>query len=85
MKAMLAIALIALSTTAALAQYGTRSPYGTGSNPQSHTVPGYFNNRGTYVQPYQRTNPNNNRLDNYNAPGNYNPNNNTFQPYRRRY
>ncbi len=29
---------------------------------------------GTYVQPYQRTNPDRNPYNNYNFPGNYNPN-----------
>jgi len=34
----------------------------------------------TYVQPHQRTSPNNTRLDNYSYPGNYNPNSGTITP-----
>lgn len=30
--------------------------------------------KDTYVQPYERTAPNNTRTDNYDYPGNYNPN-----------
>ena len=30
--------------------------------------------KDTYVQPYERTSPNNSRTDNYSYPGNYNPN-----------
>lgn len=30
--------------------------------------------KDTYVQPHQRTSPNNSRLDNYSYPGRYNPN-----------
>lgn len=53
--------------------YGSQ-PQGTGSNPRSNSVDGYTNKNGNYVQPYQRTNPDNSRGNNYNAPGNYNPN-----------
>ena len=37
-------------------------------------VRGYTRRDGTYVQPYQRTNPDGNPYNNYNFPGNYNPN-----------
>jgi len=37
-------------------------------------VRGYYRDDGTYVQPYQRTNPDRNPYNNYNFPGNYNPN-----------
>jgi len=30
--------------------------------------------KDTYVQPYERTSPNNTKTDNYSYPGNYNPN-----------
>lgn len=36
-------------------------------------VSGYTNSRGTYVQPYTRTTPNNTRNDNYSTVGNNNP------------
>lgn len=47
--------------------------YGTGSNPSSHGTSGYTNNRGTYVQPHQQTNPNGTQYDNYGTRGNVNP------------
>jgi hypothetical protein len=34
--------------------------------------------KDTFVQPYQRTNPNNTVRDNYNYPGNYNPNSGNY-------
>jgi hypothetical protein len=72
MRTALAIVLLAASAAAASAQsnYGG---YGTGSNPQSHSVQGHYNSNGTYTQPYQATNPNNTQADNYSARGNYNP------------
>ena len=39
------------------------------------SVSGYYKKDGTYVQPHQRTSPNNTITDNYSYPGNYNPNN----------
>ena len=36
--------------------------------------------KDTYVQPHERTNPNSNRTDNYNYPGNYNPNTGQMTP-----
>ena len=47
--------------------------YGIGSNPQSQGVQGYINQNGTYVQPYERTAPNNTQMDNYSTRGNQNP------------
>lgn len=47
--------------------------YGIGSNPNSHGVSGYTRSNGTYVQPYQATNPNSTQRDNYGTSGNYNP------------
>jgi hypothetical protein len=47
---------------------------GTGSNSNSNQVDGYTRNNGTVVQPYERTNPNGSKGDNYGASGNYNPN-----------
>lgn len=80
MKRMLAAsAALALLASPAMAQYGSKSnnsgyqTYGTGSNPRSNSVDGYTNKNGTYVQPYQRTNPNNTQYDNYNSRGNTNP------------
>ena len=51
--------------------YNTRS-YGY-TNPSSTTVRGYSTRSGTYVQPYQRTMPNNTKMDNYSTRGNFNP------------
>jgi len=36
-------------------------------------VRGYMRRNGTYVQPYEKTSPNNNRYDNYSTKGNNNP------------
>lgn len=47
--------------------------YGTGSNPRSTRVDGHTRKDGTYVQPHQRTVPNNTSNDNYGTSGNYNP------------
>jgi hypothetical protein len=68
MKTWALIAAGILAATPAMAQWGT------GSNPNSHQNRGYTTNQGTYVQPYQQTNPNNTQYDNYNTRGNYNPN-----------
>ena len=81
-KLMLAGALV-LIATAAQAQYtGT---YGTGSNPNSHSVQGYTTNSGTYVQPHQQTNPNSTQRDNYGATGNVNPYTGVVGTYHPRY
>ena len=37
--------------------------------------------KDTYVQPYQRSSPNQSRTDNYSHPGNYNPNTGQITPY----
>ena len=36
-------------------------------------VKGYYRSDGTYVQPYHRSSPDNNRMNNYSYPNNYNP------------
>ena len=36
--------------------------------------------KDTYVQPYERTNPNSTRMDNYSYPGNLNPNSGLITP-----
>jgi hypothetical protein len=36
--------------------------------------------KDTYVQPHQRTTPNQSRTDNYGHPGNYNPNSGSITP-----
>lgn len=64
-----ALALVSLSTVAQADQY----------------VNGYYRNNGTYVQPYQRTAPNNTMQDNYSTRGNVNPYTGqagTVDPYR---
>jgi hypothetical protein len=43
-------------------------------------VRGYYRNDGTYVHPYQRTNPDSNPYNNYSFPGNYNPNTGGITP-----
>lgn len=77
MKSVFGIALLIASVTTASAQYyGTQNSgglYGTGSNPNSHSVDGYTRNNGTYVAPHYQTNPNNTQFDNYGTRGNYNP------------
>jgi hypothetical protein len=40
---------------------------------QDQTVQGYTRQNGTYVQPYHRTTPDNNRFNNYSTQGNVNP------------
>ena len=37
--------------------------------------------KDTYVQPYERTNPNSSRTDNYSYPGSYNPNTGQSTPH----
>lgn len=64
------VLLICIITTDSIAY---AQSYGTGSNFRSNQVGGYFNSRGTYVESYRRTSPNNSLNDNYNARGNYNP------------
>ncbi|WP_078864258.1 hypothetical protein [Streptomyces sp. AcH 505] len=68
MKKLLLAAALAAVSSAAHAQY-----FGTGSNSQNHPVGGYTTQRGTYVQPYQATNPNRTQYDNYSTRGNVNP------------
>ncbi|MGV7219642.1 hypothetical protein [Bradyrhizobium sp. UFLA05-112] len=80
MKAMILAGVLTTIATAACAQN-----YGTGSNPQSHSVSGYTRSNGTYVQPYTATNPNSSQRDNYGTSGNYNPNNGTFGTRTPRY
>ncbi|MCP1835683.1 hypothetical protein J2R76_004023 [Bradyrhizobium sp. USDA 4532] len=69
MKQIVLATALLLATTAAQAQYLG----GTGSNPNSHGVSGYTRSNGTYVQPYQATNPNGTQRDNYGTSGNVNP------------
>lgn len=73
MKALILAGALALSATAAQAQY-----YGTGSNSNSHGTSGHFRSNGTYVQPYTSTNPDNTQRNNYGTSGNYNPHNGSF-------
>jgi len=47
---------------------------------QSASVDGYYRKDGTYVAPYQRTNPDHSPYNNYNFPGNYNPNSGRTTP-----
>lgn len=75
-----ALALVIVSVGMASAQYLGQSNrnslgggYGTGSNPNSHSVSPYTRQDGTYVAPHQQTNPNNTQMDNYGTRGNQNP------------
>jgi hypothetical protein len=48
-------------------------------------VNGHYRSNGTYVNGYQRTNPDGNKFNNYSTQGNYNPYNGkvgTVDPYR---
>lgn len=45
---------------------------GTGSNPFSNKVNGYFKNNGTYVDTHQRSKRNKTEFDNWSTRGNYN-------------
>lgn len=74
---MLRIILTSLAL-AALLDPASAQYYGTGSNSRSNQVDGYYNNRGTYVDSYRRTNPNDSTSDNYNTRGNYNPYNGRY-------
>ncbi len=75
-KLLIAVALMLVATATAQAQsrglYGSGA-YGTGSNPQSHTISPYVNSQGTYVQGSHATNPNSTQMDNYSTRGNVNP------------
>lgn len=82
-KTILVVAALAVSPLPAFAQFG--STFGTGSNPRSNSVDGYRRSDGTNVEPYQRTNPNSTRSDNYGTSGNYNPNNGEVTRSRPRY
>jgi hypothetical protein len=76
MKTFFALSLLITCTSTAYAQTYYRQPssaYGTGSNPSSEGVSGYTRQNGTYVQPYQRSAPDNTQYDNYSARGNVNP------------
>lgn len=73
MKKLLLVAGLVVISTAAQAQYGSSYRYGSGSNPQTYSGGGYTTDRGTYVQPYQATRPNNTQMDNYGTRGNVNP------------
>jgi hypothetical protein len=44
------------------------------------SVEGYWRDRGTYVEPYQRTRPDSRLDNNYGYPGNYNPNSGRITP-----
>jgi hypothetical protein len=61
-------AAVMVAATGAHAQY-----FGTGSNPNSHSVQGHTISSGTYVQPYVATNPNSTQRDNYGTRPNVNP------------
>ena len=85
MKIIVAAVALACCSTAALAQapygttpgyggYGSSGGYGTGSNPNAHTVQPYTTQSGTYVPGHVQTNPNSTTSDNYGTRGNYNPN-----------
>lgn len=66
-----AAALVA-GTTVASAQYSGYG-YGTGSNPDGHSVSGHFNSNGSFTQPHHSSNPNSTQIDNYSTRGNVNP------------
>lgn len=61
MKRIIATALLSIASLSAVAA-GT------------HQVDGYTRKDGTYVEPHQRTNPDNRRDNNWSSQGNTNPN-----------
>jgi hypothetical protein len=72
--AMLVIASV--TTASAQPNFGAminQPNFWSGSNPNSHYVSPYINNRGTYVPPHYQTNPNSTQYDNFGTRGNYNP------------
>ena len=73
MKPLVIASLLCLAAAPVSAQ-----GYGIGSNPSDHSVNGYTNGRGTYVEPRYQTNPNSTTLDNYGTSGNYNPHTGTY-------
>lgn len=75
MRTVIAAAILVASVTSAQAQY---YGYGSGSNSRSHSVGGYTNSHGTYVDSYQRTNPNSTQMDNFGTRGNYNSYNGSY-------
>jgi len=71
---LLAIGAVTISSDLAVARGGGSGGLrGTGSNSSSHSVRGYLTKHGTYVAPYNATNPNRTQLDNYGTRGNSNP------------
>ena len=79
MRVVFALALVIASVTGVSAQYlgqqnnNALGGYGTGSNPNNHSVDGYNRSNGTYVAPHYQTNPNTTQYDNYGSRGNVNP------------
>jgi hypothetical protein len=69
MKLLIASVAVLATVCAASAQ----PLYGTGSNPNSHTISPYTTQSGTYHPPAQATNPNPAQSDNYSTRGNVNP------------
>ena len=50
------------------------------SRANAASVDGYTRRDGTYVSPYQRTNPDRSPYNNYDYPGNFNPNTGQVTP-----
>ena len=50
------------------------------SQANAASVDGYVRRDGTYVSPYQRTNPDRSPYNNYDYPGNFNPNTGRVTP-----
>jgi len=73
LKLLIASSVLLLSVATAGAQCGPLGCNGTGSNPNSHYVPGYTRSDGTPVRPHYRTDSNSTQYDNYSTRGNYNP------------
>jgi hypothetical protein len=73
-----AIALVMVGVAspafAQFTQFQQLRQFGAGPNPNTNGSDRYDRNDGTYVQPSQRTSPNDYSGDNNNALGNYTPN-----------
>lgn len=61
-----------ISSVLALSLFGFMA-LNVGQADASTRVSGYTTKRGTYVQPYYRSNSNSVKYDNYSSKGNYNP------------
>ena len=72
LKAILIASCVCLALPAK-AQFYNQNGFGGGGLSGQHSVQGYTNQNGTYVQPHMQTNPNSTMNDNWSTRGNSNP------------